>query len=273
MAIARGSNQRLTLLILLLISITVLTLDYHGTVSRGIGHLRNGVLDVLSPFQRGTTAVLHPIGDIVAGAVHYGQLETQNAQLRAQIGVLQRRTAQESYNLSAARQIEILSHLNFVNEPSVPGEVVAPSSSNIEQTIQIDLGTSAGVGPEMPVVGPSGLVGVVQSSSGSQSIVQLVTDPRFKVAVMLGSSFFSATGTGSGLALEQLIAHSATPHRGQVAITSGQDNGDFPPGIPVGTVTKVSTNASGSLAKLTITPSVKISQLQYVSVLQWLPPA
>jgi len=272
-AIVRGSNQRLTLLILLLVSLTVLTLDYHGSVSRGIGHLRNGVMDVLSPFQRGTTAVLHPIGDVVSGAIHYGQLETQNAQLRAQIGVLQRRTAQESYNLSAARQIEELGHLNFVNVPSVAGQIVAPASSNIDQTIQIDLGSSAGVGPGMPVVGPSGLVGIIKSSSGSQSIVELVTDPRFNVAVLLGSSFFSATGNGTGLTLEQLVPHSAIPHRGQVAITSGQDNGDFPPGLPVGTVSSVTTNSTGSLARLTVTPSVNISQLQYVSVLQWLPPA
>jgi rod shape-determining protein MreC len=273
MAIARGSNQRLTLLILLLISITAVTLDYHGVVSRGIGHVRNGVADVISPFQRATSAVLHPVGDVFAGAIHYGQLETQNAQLRAQIGVLQRKTAQEGYSLAAAHQIETLSHLRFTNIASVVGEVISPASSNLEQTIQIDVGSSNGVGPGMPVVGPNGLIGSIISSSGSQSIVELVTDPRFGVGVLVGPTYFRAVGTNSGLSLEQLQTTSVIPHKGQVAITSGQDNGAFPPGIPVGTVTSVTRTSAGLLGSATISSSVNFSQLQYVSVLQWLSPA
>src|SRR5487761_1025373 len=127
MAIARGSNQRLTLLILLLISVTVVTLDYHGVVARAIGHVRNGVADVISPFQRATSAVLHPVGDVFAGAIHYGQLETQNAQLRAEIGQLQRKAATQGYSIVAARDIETLSHLRFTNVPSVVAQVISPA--------------------------------------------------------------------------------------------------------------------------------------------------
>jgi len=273
MAIARGSNQRLTLLILLLISVTVVTLDYRGVVSRAIGHVRNGVMSVLSPFQRGTTAVLHPIGDIFAGAIHYGQLSTQNNQLRAQIGVLQRRTAMDNYSLAAARQVETLSRLSFTNLSSVVGSVIAPASSNFRQTIEINLGTREGVGPGMPVVGTSGLIGTIISSTGSTSVVELVLDAHFGVGVLLGPTYFRAVGTGTGLSLEQLQSTSAVPHVGQVAITSGQDNGAYPPGIPVGAVTSVTKSASGQLARVTISPSVNFSQLQYVSVLQWLAPA
>lgn len=273
MALARGSNQRLTLLILLLISVTVVTLDYHGVVARAIGHVRNGVVGVLSPFQRATTTVLHPIGDVFAGAIHYGQLKTQNDQLRAQIGVLQRRTAMDNYTLSAAQQVETLSRLPFTNLSSVVGSVIAPASSNFERTIEINLGTSEGVGPGMPVVGTSGLIGTILSSTGSTSVVELVIDARFGVGVLLGPTYFRAIGTGTGLSLEQLQSSSVLPHVGQVAITSGQDNGAYPPGIPVGAVTSVTKNASGQPGRITITPSVNFSQLQYVSVIQWLAPA
>jgi len=273
MAIARGSNQRLTLLILLLISVTVVTLDYHGSVARGITHVRNGVVSVLSPFQRATSAVLHPVGDVFAGAIHYGQLATQNQQLRAQIGALQRGTAQQRYSLEAARQIALLSRLPYTNIPSVVGEVIAPASSNFERTVEIDLGTSSGVGPGMPVVGTSGLIGTIISSSGSASTVQLVTDARFGVGVLLGPTYFRAVGNGSGLTLEQLQSKSVVPHLREVAITSGQDNGAYPPGIPVGSVSSVSTNQAGVLQKVSIHPSVNLTQLQYIAVLQWLAPA
>ena len=273
MAIARGSNQRLTLLILVLISVTVVTLDYHGVVSRAIGHLRNGVVGVLSPFQRATSAVLHPIGDVFAGAIHYGQLSTQNDQLRAQIGVLQRQAVMQNYSLAAAHQVEILSRLPFTNLSSVVGSVIAPASSNFRRTIEINLGSNQGVGPGMPVVGTSGLIGTIISSTGSTSTVELVLDGHFGVGVLLGPTFFRAVGTGTGLSLEQLQPSSVLPHVGQVAITSGQDNGAFPPGIPVGSVTSLTKNASGQLARVTITSSVNFTQLQYVSVLQWLAPA
>lgn len=273
MAIARGSNQRLTLLILLLISVTAVTLDYHGVVARGIGHVRNGVADVVSPFQRATSAVLHPVGDVFAGAIHYGQLETQNAQLRSQVGVLQRKAAQQGYSLAAAHQIETLSHLRFTNIPSVVGEVISPASSNFEQTIEINVGSSDGVGPGMPVVGPNGLIGSIVSSSGSQSVVELLTDSRFGVGVLLGSTYFRAIGTNFGLSLEQLQTTSVIPHKGQVAITSGQDNGAFPPGIPVGYVSSVTRSSAGLLGAISVSPAVNFTQLQYVSVLQWLAPA
>jgi len=272
-AIARGSNQRLTLLILLLISVTVVTLDYHGEVSRAIGHVRNGVMDVLSPFQRAADSILHPIGDVFAGAIHYGQLSTQNNQLRAQIGILQRRTALQNYSLAAARQIEILNRLTFTNISSVDGQVIAPAASNFRRTIEINLGTTEGVGPGMPVVGTSGLIGTIISSTGSASIVELILDAHFGVGVLLGPTYFRATGAGTGLSLEQLQSTSVIPHIGQVAITSGQDNGAYPPGIPVGAVTSVTKSASGQLSRVSISPSVNFTQIQYVTVLQWLAPA
>jgi rod shape-determining protein MreC len=260
-------------LILLLVSITVVTLDYHGVVSRGIGHVKNGVADVLSPFQRATTVVLHPIGDVFAGAIHYGQLETQNAQLRSQIGNLQRKASEQNFSLAAANKIATLSHLPYVNVPTVVGEVISPSSSNFEQTLQIDVGSSDGVGPGMPVVGPSGLVGTIISSSGSESIVEITIDSRFNIGLLVGPTYFQAKGTGANLTLTQIESKTVLPRKGQLAITSGQDNGAYPPGIPVGTVSSVNKSATGVLQTISVKSSVNFSQLQYISVLQWLPPA
>ncbi len=273
MAMARGRNQRLTLMILLLISITLVTLDNHGVVARGIGHIKNAVVDILSPFQRATSAALHPFGDVFAGALHYGQLETQNAQLRAEIGNLQRADIAHNYALTASSQIAALSRLPYINIASVVGEVISPASSNFEQSIQIDLGSSEGVGPGMPVVGPSGLIGVIISSSGSQSMVELAIDARFHVAALVGSTYYQSTGTGSGLSLTQLATSGPAPTVGERVLTSGQDNGAYPPGIPIGTVTAVHRGATGVVTGISVSPAVNFSQLQYISVLQWLAPA
>lgn len=273
MAIARGSNQRLTLLILLLVSVTAVTLDYHGPVARGLDHVRNGVLDVVSPFQRATTAVLHPIGDVVSGAIHYGQLETQNAQLRSEIGSLQRSIAQQNYALRAASKIQSLDKLPYADVPTVPAQVIAPATSNFERTIQINVGTDEGAGPGMPVVGLSGLVGTIASSSSSQSIVELVTDARSGVGVELDGADFRAIGTGSALRLEQLQPKSIAPRLGQRIVTSGQDNGAYPPGLPVGRVTHVTRNSSGAITSIAAAPVVNFTLLEYVAVLEWLAPA
>jgi rod shape-determining protein MreC len=274
-AATRHTSQRLTLLMLVLASITVLTLDYHGEASRAIGHVRSGVADVFAPLQRGVAAALHPLGDVVSGSVHYGELETVNAQLRAEIGSLQRQASLDHYTLAAAEQITVLNRLPFVQVPSVPAEVISEPSSNFDHTIEIHLGTSSGIGPGMPVVGDAGLVGTVLSASSSYATVQLLTDPRSTIGVRVGSSFFRATGTGRALDLQTLETGSgaSAPRAGDRAVTSGQDNGAYPPSIPVGVISSVAISASGVVSTITLTPLVNLSTIQYVSVLQWLPPA
>ena len=280
MAAARHSNQRITLVMLLLVSITVLTLDYHGEANRAIGHVRNGFSQVVSPFQRAAQAVLHPVGDVVSAAFHYGSLQTENAKLRDANGTLQRELYANQYASRVAQARAALDDLPFVGAlPAIPAQVTERSASNFELTLELNQGWSAGVGVGMPVVGQSGLVGTILSASASTSTVLILQDPRQALGVEdnVGHPFvLSGNGIGRPLLMKSGNAGGASIQKGVVLTTSGQTNNNpaalYPAGIPVGVVS-TSTTAPGGIGTGTVTPLVNVDTVQFVEVLEWLPSA
>ncbi len=275
---ARRTSQRVTLLMLVLASVTVLTLDYHGEANHALGHVRNGVRDALSPIQRVISDVLHPIGNVFAGAFRYGSLQTQNQRLQDQVSALSLRLAQSAGAATQLQQLEALDHLHFTGSiPGVVGRVISAPTSDFQYTLEIDRGTSSGIGPGMPVVGGKGFVGTVLSASSGVATIQLVTDARSRIGVRFGaSSDPNALGVLSGQGPDNRLATTTThfaPKMGQVAYTSGLAGELYPPGLPVGVVTS-SRPASGGLAQsVEVTPLVDIQALQFVRVLLWTPPA
>jgi rod shape-determining protein MreC len=276
-ATSRRTNQRLTLLMLVLASITALTLDYRGSVAHGITHVRNGFHDALSPIQRGISFVLNPVGDVFAGAVHYGSLEHQNQALRTELGNLRRQLETDRFAKSQSEDVLTLAKLPYINGiPWIPAEVIGPATSNFEETLEIDKGTSDGAGPGMPVVGESGLVGVVKTASSHTATVLLVTDASSSIAVRVGtgSGLYRAQGAGRGHELNlSFVGGSTAAKKGELVYTSGLAGGAIPAGIPIGVVASVRSSPTSVAASISVTPIVNFVDLQYVDVLQWMQPA
>ncbi|HUZ19559.1 MAG TPA: rod shape-determining protein MreC [Acidimicrobiales bacterium] len=279
MAATRRTSQRVTLLMLVLASVTVLTLDYRGEVSHGIGHIRNGARDVLAPLQRGIAAALHPVGDLFAGAARYGSVQAQNQQLQTSIGELRRKMSEYAAEQQQLRQIAALDKVTFVsNIKMVDAEVLSAPTSNFRDTFELDRGTSSGVAVGEPVVGSNGLVGTVTSAGRSTATVQLITDTRSSVDIRLGanaSGFGVVTGRGLGERLNlQLV--SGSPNAKETVYTAGTvaaGAGAYPAGLPVGTVSSVHSSPGGFSKTATVTPLANLDSLQYVGVLLWLPSA
>jgi rod shape-determining protein MreC len=272
----RNTSQRLTLVILLLASITVITVAYKGEARRAVGSVRNGVADVLSPVQRGIAAALHPVGNLFAGVVDYGGALSENQRLQLEVGRLRRQLIESQQAQQQLDQLRAEQNIPFADGiPEVLAQVISSPSSNFELTIEIDRGTSNGVGVGMPVVSGIGLVGSVISAGTHTAVVQLLTDQGSAVGVRFGTGDVAvAQGQGGGapLQLEDVSETSAT-HRGAPVVTSGLDVAAYPSGIPVGTVSSVRHPGGSLTSQVLVTPLVNLSVLQYVAVLQWLSPA
>jgi rod shape-determining protein MreC len=276
MAVTRRASQRLTLVMLVLASITVITLDYRGDARSSIASVRDGARDVLSPVQHLVSDVLHPIGDLFSGAVNYGAARNENQVLQAENGRLQRELAENGVAEQQLSQILSQLHLPFVeNVKTVPAQVIDGAPSNFDLEIEIDQGMSDGIGDGMPVVAGPGLVGSIVSAGSHTAMVRLVTDPHSSVGVRFGDNQFAVVG-GQGpndpLAL-QFVQSGETVHTGEVITTSGLLGATFPADIPVGTVSSVQSTAGTYTEIATVNPYVNFGVLQYVTVLQWLPPA
>lgn len=271
----RNTSQRLTLLILVLLSVTAITLDYRGEASHGISHLRNVVTDVFSPIQRALSDVFHPIGNVFAGAFNYGSATSENARLRQEIGALRLQVLE---NQTAEQQLEAIlneEHLPYVqNLPPILCEVIGGSTSNFLYTFEIDRGTSSGIGVGMPVVAGPGLVGVIATAGSSTSTVQTIEDPGSSFGVRLGTSgsIAVANGRGRGYPLSLSGITAGVPvHVGETIYTSGVYGASLPAGIPVGTVTSVNAPAGGLTKTVLMTPVTNLNNIGVVTVLQWFP--
>ncbi len=281
MATTRRTSQRVTLLMLVLASITVLTLDYHGEANKVITSVRNRVGDGLSPIQRAVAAVLHPIGDAVSGAFHYGAVQQQNQVLMNELGTMRRQLAANNQASAEARNVLALDHLPWVgNLTPLDAVVLAGPSSNFEYTIEIDRGSSAGVATGMPVVGASGFVGTVISTGVNHAVVRLLQDPRSTIGVRIGNNGTDlgiVTGAGRHANLGVTLFSSSSPiHKGELVYTSGTSGSGvsaYPAGIQVATVTSVHVTTGGLGVAVSLRALVDPTTLEYVAVLLWTPPA
>ncbi|MGO9963114.1 MAG: rod shape-determining protein MreC [Acidimicrobiales bacterium] len=272
----RNTSQRLTLVILLLASVTVITVAYKGEARRAIGSVRNGAADVVAPLQRGVAAVLHPIGNLFAGMAGYGGALGENQRLQLEVGQLRRQLIEASQSQSQLDQLRSEQNLPFADGiPEVLGEVISSPSSNFDLTVEIDRGTANGVGVGMPVVSGVGLVGSVISAGQHTAIVQVLTDPRSEIGVRFGNGNVAvAVGQGAGNPLQlQDVSETSVTSRGAAVVTSGLDLAAYPSGIPVGTVASVHHTGGSLTSQVLVTPLVNLLVLQYLAVLQWFPPA
>src|SRR5438132_321535 len=87
MAVYRRSRRhRFFLILLVLTSVTVITLDYRGAGGGTIQTVRRTARDALAPVQSAASNALEPVGNFLGGLTHFRTLERENARLRTQLG-------------------------------------------------------------------------------------------------------------------------------------------------------------------------------------------
>lgn len=277
----RSRRPRLTIVLLVLASITIITLDYRGDLRGTISGLRRVAHDAFSPVQNAVGDVVHPIGSFLAGAVHAGSIEQQNAKLRAENARLRRQSlaaGAQAGTLHTLQQLESLPWAAAVPSLSsirtVAAEVVALNSSDFADTVQLDVGRNLGVDVGMPVVAGNGLVGRVIDAWSSGCTVRLVTDPGSSVGVRYGQppGYALVDGSGVGRALAvHYIAPGTALTKGEILTTSGLQDALFPPDVPLARITSYSSTPSSTEESVTAEPLADLAALQYVDVMLWEP--
>ncbi|MHB1486359.1 MAG: rod shape-determining protein MreC [Acidimicrobiales bacterium] len=276
----RSSSPRFRLLILILASATILTLNYRSNFSGVVRSLKAASHDVFAPVQSVASAAFRPVGNLFESAAHYSSLKSENARLRQEVGQLQGREMQASAVQAQLAQLMAMDHLTWAGGLGhIAAQVVSTASSNFVLTIVLNKGSQAGVKAGMPVVTGAGLVGRVVEVSDSRSTVLLITDPTSSVGVRFGpgptQSVAVASGTGSTTKLNvSLVEPSVQLSKGEPMVTSGlQKPGDlFPPDIPVGTVASASYHNGDLQQNVSLATTADLSRLDLVAVLKWTPP-
>lgn len=272
---ARNRPPRSLLVALVLASVTLVTLDVSSGASSPLEPVRRGVGEAFGPVESATAAAVRPFTSVPAWfrskdalAEEVRELEAENAELRSRVqtsGVDRNRLAQYDGLTTAA---EDLGHA------LVPARVVAiGSAQSFNNTVTIDAGSSAGVGPDMTVVNNDGLVGRVLRVTRSTATVLLITDPGSTVGGRVGSSMEVGFVTGSGSlgqdgALDlRLVDDTVVPARDDTVVTWGSTGGPYAPGVPVGRITEVYSSLREASQRAVVEPFVDFSSLDVVGVM------
>jgi rod shape-determining protein MreC len=269
----RSRRHRFLLLLLVLTSVTIITLDYRDAGGGALESVRRGAQDALAPIQSAASNALQPVGNFFGGITRYRALEKENARLRAE---LDKAKGDQISTEGAERERQALldlMRLDFASTiPAAAARVESTSPSNFSNTVVIDRGSNAKIAVGQPVVAGAGLVGRVLEVSKTRSTVQLLTDRSSNVGVRLTGSgdVGVASGTGAGDPLNVDFVPAATKvTEGEAVVTSGLSDSAFPPEIPVGKVRTARTPPGAIQLEITVDPSVDLARLEFVKVLLW----
>jgi rod shape-determining protein MreC len=121
----------------------------------------------------------------------------------------------------------------------------------------------------MTVISDGGLVGVVKSVSSSSSTVLLMSDPTFKIGVRIAGtqSIGVLSGQGGNTYLLQLLDATGEIKVGDKLVARGSEGGrPFVPGVPVGSVIEVQSNASSITQNADVEASANLNRIGIVAV-------
>ena len=272
-----GDNRgRLLLIVLIVTSLFLVTLDLRGV--KVIDGLRTGTHTALAPVQKAGSWVVRPFRDFLSDVTHLGRTRNQIEKLKAEnealrLSLLNRRNADAQLG-----QLKSILDLAGTGAFKVVGAKVISqgSSTSFTQTITIDAGTTSGIQSNMTVITGFGLVGVVKVAYSNSAIVQLASDPAFRIGARIAGSqqigILSGQGTRKGVL--QLLDNTEEVKVGNVILARGSTNGrPFVPGVPIGEVTSVDNSASAITQTADVKFYTNFSTLGVVAVVVSAPDA
>ena len=266
MARGGGNRSRLLLVLLLVSSLFLITLDLRGV--NLASSIRSGISTAFSPLESVASKIFSPIGNFTSDLKNFNQSKKKIEQLTKEVDLLKSEQILDQDTVGQLSQLKnVLDLAGRGGYKVVAAKVInRGSSATFKQTITIDVGRNSGVENNMTVISDSGLVGVVKSVTSNSAIVLLMSDPTFKIGVRIAGtqSIGVVSGQGGSTYLLQLLDATGEIKKGDVLVARGsQDGKPFVPGVPVGTVTTVQSNASSITQNADV---VGISNLERIGV-------
>ena len=263
------------LVLLLLASFTVITLDARGGDWSPLDPLRSAAGNLLGPVEKGTTVAVRPFTTVAALFRTTSRLRHDVARLEAQNAQLRRQLAGSAVERNRAAELDgLLTSSRSTGYALVPARVVAMGpAQSFSRTVTIDAGTTSGVRADLTVLNNDGLVGRVLRADRSTATVLLLVDRESVVGGRLGSSmevgFLRGRGqVGDRATLElDLVDASATATKDDALVTWGSRNGaPYVAGIPIGRVAAVHSTPREQSTRAVIEPYADFSSLDLVGV-------
>ncbi|MEZ5243930.1 MAG: rod shape-determining protein MreC [Acidimicrobiales bacterium] len=282
MALAqRTGRSRHRLVLLALMAITLLTVDLNGFGP--VESTQRVVRDVLHPVTSLAANIFSPAGDAWNSVFNYGDLEDENAALRAELEELRGAVIRGEADTQTLRRLLEATDLPYVGDvEQVTATVVRGSVGNFDDhVITIDRGSRDGIRTGMAVVTGAGIVGRIERVDNATSTVQLISDASLFVGTRLVSTDkvglgHAVPGQSGRFVIDRGLDYPDTddpallPAIGSAVVTAGESS--YPADIPIGTVASVERSTDEASMRVEVELSNDPDDLHFVSVLLVEPP-
>jgi len=243
-------RRRAVLALLVVGSFVLLTITY----GQGSNGLQRGVSTIFSPVQGVADRALKPARDLVDWFDKTFDARGENSRLKSELAKTRQQAVAGQEALQENAQLRKLVKLDrdpaLATSPYdlVTGRVIARSPTVWRSSVNIDVGSGDGVHVDDPVISGDGLVGRIASVESGSSQVMLLTDHESAVSAKVVPSGVQGVvkpevGDPETLILD-FIDSTKRVHGGQTVVTAGWRAQGlaslFPPGLPLGEVTKTS---------------------------------
>lgn len=154
---------------------------------------------------------------------------------------------------------------------SIPAKVINNSVNKQYNYLTLNKGTKHGVHPDMGVICPQGVVGVVINVSANYSTVLSVLNGRWSLNARLQSSNHFGPlkweGQNAYIAILEEIPYHVNIFENEEVLTSGYSN-VFPENIMIGRVVKTEHEQGAAFQKIWVQLSTDFQQLSFVEVIE-----
>lgn len=270
----RTRRVRVLLVVLLLASLALVTLDFRSDGDGPLTRIGNAVSSVFGPLQDSLSSITRPVGNFFAGFGQVGSLKAKVRSLQEELALLKQDQSRVLDVLSENERLRALLDIkDRLGLKTTAATVIGRDSSNFQQSIVIDIGTKEGVRKDMPVVGGEGLVGRVIQASASTATVLLIVDPSSEVASRVAETGEVGAMAGGGRRDMRLtlLNPNAVVTAGDTVVTASyrptrSGSSVFPEGIPIGTISRVDPPGGNVTRRAFVKPAVDFTTLDFVLV-------
>ena len=235
----KGAAQRFSLLVLIIISVILLSLDFYK--AKPLNIFRSISKDII---YRGSFIISLPFKSLDRGyktvKTHFTFYDDyQN--LKKELYILKAQQSEIEFLKMQNKELKIvISDVLHTNIKNVIAKVILDKQSPFLKSIILNKGTNSNLKKGMAVLHKKNMVGRIVEVNYLSSRVLLVNDLNSKIPVKIQPSGENAiiSGEGNNLASLDFLPKLSTIEEENIVFTSGSD-GVFDDGIPIGKITEI----------------------------------
>ena len=235
----KGAAQRFSLLVLIIISVILLSLDFYK--AKPINIIRSISKDII---YRGSFIISLPFKSLDRGyktvKTHFTFYDDyQN--LKNELYILKAQQSEIEFLKMQNKELKIvITDVLHTDIKNVIAKVILDKQSPFLKSIILNKGTNSNLKKGMAVLHKKNMVGRIVEVNYLSSRVLLVNDLNSKIPVKIQPSGENAimSGEGNNLASLDFLPKLSTIEEENIVFTSGSD-GVFDDGIPIGKITEI----------------------------------